>query len=42
MKVPSSSGTYHTVYQNGSYLLLLGKRKWQFIWEMFLLLEEIS
>ena len=27
MKVPSSSGIYLTVYQNGRYLLLLGKRK---------------
>ena len=29
MKVPSSSGIYKTVYYCGSYLLLLGKRKWQ-------------
>ena len=27
MKVPSSSGIFKTIYHNGSYLLLSGKRK---------------
>ena len=35
MKVPSSSGIYCNVYQNGWYLLLLGKKKWQFIWVIY-------